>query len=65
MMMLSMLDVLMRSLRNQRGVVSVEWIILAIVVMLAITAAFAPAFQTALTTGVGFVTSTLTSQAGS
>jgi len=50
-------------LRDQRGVVSVEWIILAIVVMVAIVGAFAPALTTALTTGVGAVTSALSAQA--
>ena len=53
-----------KHLRNQRGVVSVEWIILAIVIMVAIVAAFAPAFTTALTTGVAAVTSALSAQAG-
>ena len=64
MMMLSMLEVFVRSLRNQRGVVSVEWIILAIVIMVAIVAAFAPAFQTALTNGVNAVSTALTTQSG-
>ena len=50
--------------RNQRGVVSVEWIILAIVIMVAIVAAFAPQFQAALTAGVTAVSTALTAQAG-
>ena len=57
-------DTVARHLRNQRGVVSVEWIILAIVIMVAIVAAFAPAVTTALTTGVAAVTSALTAQSG-
>jgi Flp pilus assembly pilin Flp len=51
-------------LRDQRGVVSVEWIILAIVVMVAIVTAFSPTLNTALTSGVNAVSSALTSQAG-
>ena len=65
--MLMMLNLIMSSvkgLRDQRGVVSVEWIILAIVVMVAIVAAFAPTLQTALTNGVNAVSSALTTQAG-
>jgi len=50
-------------LRNQRGVVSVEWIILAIVVMVAIVAAFAPALGAALTAGVLAVSNALGVQA--
>jgi Flp pilus assembly pilin Flp len=52
-----------KHLRNQRGVVSVEWIILAIVIMVAIVAAFAPQFQAALQAGVQSVSTTLSSQA--
>ena len=51
--------------RDQRGVVSVEWIILAIVVMVAIVAAFAPQFQSALKAGVSSVSSSLSAQASS
>lgn len=57
-------DTVARHLRNQRGVVSVEWIILAIVIMVAIVAAFAPQFQAALIAGVGAVSSALTAQSG-
>ena len=53
-----------KHLRNQRGVVSVEWIILAIVVMVAIVAAFAPQLQLALTAGVTAVSNALTAQSG-
>ena len=53
-----------KTLRDRRGVVSVEWIILAIVIMVAIVAAFAPAFQAALTAGVQAVSTTLQTQAG-
>jgi len=52
-----------KHLRDRRGVVSVEWIILAIVIMVAIVAAFAPAFQSALTAGVQAVSTTLSTQA--
>ena len=50
--MLTMLNVLVQRLRNERGVVSVEWIILGAVIMAAIVLAFAPNFQNALTTAV-------------
>jgi len=54
--MLMMLNLIVgtvsKHLRNQRGVVSVEWLILAIVIMVAIVAAFAPAFGTALSAAV-------------
>lgn len=64
-MMLNLIfDTVSKRLRNQRGVVSVEWIILAIVIMVAIVVAFAPTFQTALTTGVAAVSSALTAQSG-
>jgi Flp pilus assembly pilin Flp len=53
-----------KHLRDQRGVVSVEWIILAIVIMVAIVVAFAPAFGTALQAGVTAVTNALTTQSG-
>jgi pilus assembly protein Flp/PilA len=64
-MMLNLIvGTLSKHLRDRRGVVSVEWIILAIVIMVAIVAAFAPAFQTALTAGVQAVSTTLQTQAG-
>jgi Flp pilus assembly pilin Flp len=56
-------DIVAKHLRSQRGVVSVEWIILAIVIMVAIVAAFAPQFSLALTTGVTAVSNALTGQA--
>jgi len=63
-MMLSyMVDRLLAPLRNERGVVSVEWIILAIVIMVAIVAAFAPTLKTALTNGVTAVSNALNTQA--
>lgn len=64
-MMLNLIvGTLSKHLRDRRGVVSVEWIILAIVIMVAIVAAFAPAFQQALTAGVQAVSTTLQTQAG-
>ena len=60
--MLMTLIVLMQSLRNQRGVVSMEWIILGAVVMAAIVTAFAPQFGTALTGAVGAIGTQLTTQ---
>jgi len=53
-----------KHLRDRRGVVSVEWIILAIVIMVAIVAAFAPAIGTALKAGVTAVSDALTAQSG-
>ncbi len=54
--MLMMLNLIVgtvsKHLRNQRGVVSVEWLILAIVIMVAIVAAFAPSFGNALSAAV-------------
>jgi Flp pilus assembly pilin Flp len=64
MMLNFVFDTVSKHLRNQRGVVSVEWIILAIVIMVAIVAAFAPQFQTALTAGVQAVSAALTAQSG-
>jgi len=61
--MLNFILTSLKGLRNQRGVVSVEWIILAIVVMVAIVAAFSPTFQGALTTGINAVSTALTTQA--
>ena len=60
--MLMLRNLLFQRVRNERGVVSVEWIILAIVIMVAIVAAFAPTFRTALTNGVTAVSNTLTTQ---
>ena len=51
-------------LRDRRGVVSVEWIILAIVIMVAIVVAFAPTLGTALQAGVQAVSAALTAQSG-
>ena len=64
MMLNLVIDTVSKHLRNQRGVVSVEWIILAIVIMVAIVAAFAPQFQAALTAGVQAVSTALTAQSG-
>ena len=65
--MLMMLNLIVgtvsKHLRDRRGVVSVEWIILAIVIMVAIVVAFAPAFQQALITGVAAVSTALSAQA--
>ena len=59
---LTMLNGLWKPLRNERGVVSVEWIILAAVVMAAIVLAFAPNFKTALTTAVTAIGTELQTQ---
>ena len=57
-----LLNHMLSQCRNERGVVSVEWIILAIVIMVAIVAAFAPQFQSTLTNGVNAVSALLTAQ---
>jgi len=61
--MLMMLNLIVgtvaKHLRDRRGVVSVEWIILAIVIMVAIVAAFAPTFTTALTNAVANISTIL------
>jgi Flp pilus assembly pilin Flp len=57
-----LLNLMLQRVRDERGVVSVEWIILAVVVMVAIVAAFAPTFQGMLTTAVTSIGTTLTSQ---
>ena len=59
---ITMLTSLLRPVRNQRGVVSVEWIILAAVIMAAIVAAFAPTFKTQLTNAVTAIGNELTTQ---
>ena len=55
-----MLPVLQKA-RNERGVVSVEWIILGAVIMAAIVLAFAPTFQGALTSAVTAISNQLQS----
>jgi Flp pilus assembly pilin Flp len=47
-----LLNLVLQKVRSERGVVSVEWIILGAVIMAAIVIAFAPTFQQALTTAV-------------
>ena len=57
--MLMLLNLWLQRVRSERGVVSVEWIILAAVVMAAIVIAFAPTFQTALTDAVNAISAQL------
>ena len=47
-----LLNLMLQKVRDERGVVSVEWIILGAVIMAAIVAAFAPTFNTQLTAAV-------------
>jgi Flp pilus assembly pilin Flp len=62
--MLTLLNLMLQWVaRDERGVVSVEWIILAVVVMVAIVAAFAPQFQAMLTAAVTSIGTTLAAQA--
>jgi Flp pilus assembly pilin Flp len=60
--MLMLLNLMLQKVRDERGVVSVEWIILGAVVMAAIVLAFAPTFQGALTTAVTAIGTQLQSQ---
>jgi Flp pilus assembly pilin Flp len=62
--MLTLLNLMLQRIRNERGVVSVEWIILAVVIMVAIVAAFAPAFGGMLTAAVTQIGTTLSTQIG-
>ncbi len=57
-----LLNLMLQRVRDERGVVSVEWIILGAVVMAAIVLAFAPTFQGALTTAVTAIGTQLQSQ---
>src|SRR5262245_65309303 len=52
---------LFQKARNERGVVSVEWIILGAVIMAAIVLAFAPTFSGALTSAVTAISNQLQS----
>jgi len=57
-----LLNLMLQKVRDERVVVSVEWIILGAVVMAAIVLAFAPTFQGALTTAVTAIGTQLQSQ---
>jgi Flp pilus assembly pilin Flp len=50
--MLMLLNLMLQRVRDERGVVSVEWIILGAVIMAAIVLAFAPTFQGQLSAAV-------------
>jgi Flp pilus assembly pilin Flp len=60
--MLMLLNLMLQRARNERGVVSVEWIILGAVIMSVIVLAFLPNFQTALTSAVQAIGTQLTTQ---
>jgi Flp pilus assembly pilin Flp len=60
--MLMLLNLMLQKVRDERGVVSVEWIILGAVIMAAIVIAFAPTFQTALTDAVTAISDQLQAQ---
>lgn len=62
--MLTLLNLMLHSLREERGVVSVEWIILGAVIMAAIVLAFAPTFQGQLTAAVTAIGAQLQTQVG-
>lgn len=60
--MLMLLNLMLQRVRDERGVVSVEWIILGAVIMAAIVLAFAPTFEGALTTAVQAIGTQLETQ---
>jgi Flp pilus assembly pilin Flp len=60
--MLMLLNLMLQKARNERGVVSVEWIILGAVIMSVIVLAFLPNFSAALTTAVQAIGTQLTTQ---
>jgi Flp pilus assembly pilin Flp len=60
--MLMLLNLVLQRIRNERGVVSVEWIILGAVIMAAIVLAFAPTFTTQLTNAVTAIGAQLQAQ---
>jgi Flp pilus assembly pilin Flp len=60
--MLILLNLMLQRVRDQRGVVSVEWIILGAVIMAAIVLAFAPTFTTQLTNAVTAIGAQLQTQ---
>ena len=62
--MLMLLNLMLQRIRNERGVVSVEWIILGAVIMAAIVLAFAPTFQAALIAAVNAISGQLTTNVG-
>ena len=62
--MLILLNLMLQRVRDERGVVSVEWIILGAVIMVAIVGAFAPALTLMLTNAVAAIGTTLTTQIG-
>lgn len=62
--MLMLLNLVLQRIRNERGVVSVEWIILGAVIMAAIVLAFAPTFNTQLTAAVTAIGAQLQAQVG-
>ena len=57
--MLMLLNLMLQRIQNERGVVSVEWIILGAVIMAAIVLAFAPTFNAALTQAVTAISAQL------
>ena len=65
MMLNHLRDGLVSHMPDERGVVSIDWILLAIIVMVAVIVAFAPQFQTAVTAGIQAVSSTLSAQTAS
>jgi len=60
--MLMLLNLMLQRVRSERGVVSMEWIILGAVIMAAIVLAFAPTFRTALTDAVTAISNQLQAQ---
>ena len=63
--MLTLLNLMLQRVRGERGVVSVEWIILGAVIMAAIVLAFAPTFKAQLILAVTAIGDQLQAQVGS
>jgi Flp pilus assembly pilin Flp len=60
--MLMLLNLMLQRVRDERGVVSVAWILLGAVIMAAIVLAFAPTFQGQLSAAVTAIGAQLQSQ---
>jgi Flp pilus assembly pilin Flp len=60
--MLMLLNGVLHKVRDERGVVSMEWILLGAVIAGAVVAAFSPAFSTLLTDGMTAISTLVAAQ---
>jgi Flp pilus assembly pilin Flp len=51
----------LHKLKDQKGEVSVEWVLVAVIMGIVIVATFMPNVETALTTGINRISTTMTS----